>query len=646
MASQTVTNPTDLRIAIQQADTPDIITLDSTVGPYSSVGSLAKKQSPQPPIPIVSGAAGYTIDGDGSTINDTRIYQNNIDGPAPGTVTNLTLNYTTAAANTNAILRATEGTYNIGIDTSVPYGTGPVSITGNHSGWAGNSGVYMSLNSQTPNNYATTPSTAQLNLNKVTVDVEGQAGFNPADLNSGTAFLQSWNNSAGVNMEMTTFDEAGFRNSFHFATFSPTATSTPPTNSELLGEYNFKDVTFTRSANQTVRKRGNVLESVKANFDGTNTFENGSFLDISGNVSQITFVGGSLNNFHNIPADGYGIRVSGTSPSGQTLSGTTVTSGAMFDFTGPGLPLKYVNSADGAFTTLPAGIGTQYSINGANFSSLIAGGQGNDVISGNVISDWINGDSGNDSINSGSGNDFVLGGDGNDTIIGNGGNDTLNGGAGIDTVSFAGGSAVTVNLATGTATGQGNDVFSNFEDIYGSSNNDTLIGDSNANSINGNGGNDTINGGLGNDTLTGGAGQDRFQWFIGQGTDNITDFNPGTTNDFIVLQDTFTNTIAPATLLSSDYQGRGNLGAIQTPADSNKVVRIGTGESTTTINNFTKASFLNAYVLILNTTEGFGQLYYDADWGDTAGRELALNLTNITGQTALNSILANRFQVV
>jgi Ca2+-binding RTX toxin-like protein len=630
-----------LRFDIQKAAPTDIISLNPADSPFS-VGTLAKIECAIP----IEGGAGYTIDGNGSNINDTRIYQNNIDGPAPGTVTNLTLNYTTAAANTNAILRATQGTYNIGMNVSDPNGTGPVKITGNHSGWAGNSGVYMSLNSQTPNNTSTPPSTAQLNLSYVTVDVKGQAGFDPAKPDSGTAFLQSWNNSAGVNMENTTFDEAGFRNSFHFATFSPS--STAPTT--LLGEYNFNDVTFTRSANATVRKRGNVLESVKATFSGTNTFENGSFLDLSGNVSQVTFAQGSQNDFKNIPADGYGIRISQTSPSGQTLSGTAVTSGAMFDFTGPGLPLKYVNSANGAFTSLPAGIGTQYSINGANFSSLYAGGQGNDTISGDGLANWINGDTGNDSIDSGSGNDFVLGGDGNDTIIGGLGNDTTNGGAGIDTISYAGtGSAVTVNLATGIATGQGNDVFSNFENIVGTTTiatqpGDNLTGDSNANSIDGAGGNDIINGGAGNDTiiggtgldtLTGGSGNDLFRWVINSGTDTITDFN--STDDQFALTDIFAGTTGPATLNASDYLTNTSIASMS--SGNNKVREITNSQTTTQIMNNT-AAVTNTYALVFNSTLGYAQLVFDTNWADTANRQVCADLPSINS-LALTTAFSN-----
>lgn len=622
-----------LRLDIQAAGPGDTITLDPNDSPFSVV-TLAKIECSTP----ITGAAGYTIDGAGSTINDTRIYQNNIDGPAPGTVTNLTLDYLSAAANKTAILRASQGTYDL---TNV-------NITGNHSGWAGNGGVYMSLNSQTPNNVASPPSTAELNLTNVNVSVKGQTGFTPTS--GGTAFLQSWNNSAGVNITGSTFDEAGFRNSFHFATFS--GTSSPP--ATLLGEYNITDSTFTRSSNSTVRSRGNVLESVKATFDGTNTFENGSFLDISGNVNQITFAPGSQINFNNIPADGYGIRVSETSPSGQSLLGTAVTAGAMFEFIGSGLPLKYVNSADGSFTTLPAGIGTQYNINGQTVSGLIAGGQGNDTINGNNTSDWINGDSGNDFIDGKSGADILLGGLGNDTIIGGAGNDTLNGGDGIDTISFAGGTGVTVNLAAGTATGQGIDTFSNFENLIGTNSADTLTGDANANyidggasgdtidggagddtidggagadsiiggtgndSLNGGTGNsiDTINGGIGNDTiiggqgndlLTGGAGIDTFAYTAtspAEGNDTITDFLAGT--DFLAFSKIPFGNLPFGTLNAANFQSGAGLTQATTPA--------------------------NTPTFVFNTTTS--QLIYDLNGGTAGGTS---NIAILTGVTSLSN---------
>ena len=60
----------------------------------------------------------------------------------------------------------------------------------------------------------------------------------------------------------------------------------------------------------------------------------------------------------------------------------------------------------------------------------------------------------------------VVGSNLNDTITGNAVNNVIDGGGGIDTVRFNGvAAAVTVNLTTGTATGQGTDTLLNIENV-------------------------------------------------------------------------------------------------------------------------------------------------------------------------------------
>src|SRR5439155_14293186 len=121
-----------------------------------------------------------------------------------------------------------------------------------------------------------------------------------------------------------------------------------------------------------------------------------------------------------------------------------------------------------------------------------SGGDGNDSltsiegISGSPFTDILTGDANNNSIN------------------GRGGNDTIDGGAGSDTINFANSpSGVTVNLALGTSSGgDGNDIFTNIENIRGSPFADTLTGDANNNFIEGGGGNDIIDGGAGFDTAS------------------------------------------------------------------------------------------------------------------------------------------------
>jgi Ca2+-binding RTX toxin-like protein len=89
----------------------------------------------------------------------------------------------------------------------------------------------------------------------------------------------------------------------------------------------------------------------------------------------------------------------------------------------------------------------------------------------------------------------------NNIISGGAADDTLSGGAGSDTVSYAGATtAVTINLASNVATGQGRDVLSGFENATGGTKADTLIGNSGKNVLDGSGGADRMTGGFGNDT--------------------------------------------------------------------------------------------------------------------------------------------------
>jgi Ca2+-binding RTX toxin-like protein len=124
----------------------------------------------------------------------------------------------------------------------------------------------------------------------------------------------------------------------------------------------------------------------------------------------------------------------------------------------------------------------------------IDGGGGNDKLNGGKgRDDFVVGNSGNDTVNGGPGGlDFVLGLDGDDALIGGGGK--------FDTASFAEASAgVTVDLAAGTATGEGTDTLTGIGDIFGSPGNDALRGDA---SETGNGfyplgGDDSVDGGGG-----------------------------------------------------------------------------------------------------------------------------------------------------
>ncbi len=157
------------------------------------------------------------------------------------------------------------------------------------------------------------------------------------------------------------------------------------------------------------------------------------------------------------------------------------------------------------FPNLPAVFGTEFNdtnlrgtanaerICGLGGNDTIYGAKGNDAINGNQGDDNLNGELGDDIVRGGQGNDSVNGGEGNDKLYGDLGNDILNGNQGNDTV----------------AGGEGNDI------VRGGQDNDTVLGEA---------GNDTLYGDNGNDRLSGGAGSDIFVYYVGNGNDEITDF--------------------------------------------------------------------------------------------------------------------------
>lgn len=139
-------------------------------------------------------------------------------------------------------------------------------------------------------------------------------------------------------------------------------------------------------------------------------------------------------------------------------------------------------------------------IHGGDGTDDIHGDDGNDYIFGGAGGDTIYGDAGDDMICGNGDDDTIYGGAGSDTIYGDLGDDTIDGGTGIgiDTIDYsAGTSALSVNLATGTATGAtgGTDTISNVERIIGTSFDDTITGSAKA---------DILEGGDGNDYITSG----------------------------------------------------------------------------------------------------------------------------------------------
>ena len=134
-----------------------------------------------------------------------------------------------------------------------------------------------------------------------------------------------------------------------------------------------------------------------------------------------------------------------------------------------------------------------------------------DTLLGNAAANLLRGLAGDD----------VLAGLGEaDTLEGGLGADTLQGGDGDDVASYAaaaGGVAVNLATARGSAGEAAGDILQGIEALHGSAHADTLAGDAGANTLSGAAGADSLSGGQGDDVLAGGAGADTLQG--GEGRD-------------------------------------------------------------------------------------------------------------------------------
>lgn len=158
----------------------------------------------------------------------------------------------------------------------------------------------------------------------------------------------------------------------------------------------------------------------------------------------------------------------------------------------------------------------------------------------------FHGRGGDDVLVGGDGGDTLYGDSGNDTLIGRYGDDTLIGGTGSDTVVYDHNDIV-VDLALGTASGQGSDTLDGIENVTTADGDDVIGGSDAANlllagagndvvdglggkdRIEGHAGNDSLHGGAGNDTLDGGSGFDVLDG--GTGVDTLTGFHHA--DDFV-----------------------------------------------------------------------------------------------------------------
>jgi|688.fasta_scaffold12355_5 Ca2+-binding RTX toxin-like protein len=581
-----VSNSTELRAAIQAAKGTDftagalgdpIIELIGT-GSFSSAITLGKRSSTNP-APFAY--TGYTVQGAGSSadtsavLEDTRIFQQNIDSAfSPGTVQNLRLNYS-SSSNGNALLSVTS-------TAARTLTIKNVNFTGTTTGWSSNGNLYMSLRSFSN----TSPLNTTFTLDNVKVEITGQNnGFTASPTSGGSAFFHNWNNAGVVTIKDSVFDEGGFRSSFNFNNFG-TLTTTPPNtppNNIISGN------TFKRTTNANVRDEGNRLQNVTATLS-SNTFSDGSFIDLHGNISGITF---NSNTFNTI-ADGYGIRVTSPNTGSPTFSGTNT-------FTGPGLAIRYINSTPSTSSPVANNFlnygstpnsPTAFSVGGRSYERLIAFGQGADnynlFTTLGAQNAWISADNGNDTITAGSGNDYLFGGAGNDNLSGNAGADIIDGG----------------------------------------------IGD------------DRLLGGTGVDTLTGGLGADTFRWSNSGDHDLVTDFNASLGDKIGITPNTFQSfasiTSGSATVLNNRITLLTNSNVLGTAGSVGPPVVAPSGIMGLTVNP-TGTTAQTGFVMYFDSILNRGLLVYDQNWRDTTGRQVCFTFDTLQTLASVSSLTAAQF---
>jgi Ca2+-binding RTX toxin-like protein len=173
----------------------------------------------------------------------------------------------------------------------------------------------------------------------------------------------------------------------------------------------------------------------------------------------------------------------------------------------------------------------------SGFENAEGGGHG-DALIGSAAVNVLNGRAGGDALAGGDEDDELQGGDGNDSLAGDGGDDQLRGNGGSDTASYAGSAGpVTIDLRSGTGTGQGSDTLQGIENATGGASDDGILGTDQANVLNGGGGNDTIFGLHGDDDLRGSSGSDAVD--AGGGGDTIAGGDGGDTLAGVTGSDVF-----------------------------------------------------------------------------------------------------------
>jgi Ca2+-binding RTX toxin-like protein len=187
---------------------------------------------------------------------------------------------------------------------------------------------------------------------------------------------------------------------------------------------------------------------------------------------------------------------------------------------------SYAGSAAGVRVYLNQGEGHDGDAEGDKLIGIenLVGSSHNDGLGGDASDNTIEGGAGDDHLSGGDGNDVLRGGADDDWLGGGLDADVLDGGTGSDGIRYyASAAGVTVNLATGTASGgdADGDVLISIEKVSGSTHDDVLTGDD---------GNNWFFGHQGSDVLQGNGGADIFAFKklcsgLARAADRIMDFS-------------------------------------------------------------------------------------------------------------------------
>ena len=398
----------NIRAAINAAANGDTIQLTTGTFDITSSGFSTTSPGTSPATFARFGNKSLTFKGvsqGGSIVNgNPRIFTVQQDGasgiPTDINLQSMTLNY---SGGSGYILQFGDKIYAAGADpcgnqyfNSVNVIRGvdivDVAFSGTSAGGNGAAGTYMEISSG-----YTAAGAAPLNFNfaNSTVNLTGQAGFNPAVPSGGSAFLQAQGD--GISITGSNFNENGYRNSLSIWNSSNVLIDS--------NAFSHPAYPFVRASGETIRNSSGVVS--------LNSFSDGTYLDLRDFCNDTLNIKG--NSFLMTDAKNPAGLFGGSGPFGILLRDTSAFSSLTFgngidaNYFQDGLVFKNTTSTATSFTGEFSVYLTKSDIFGP-FTKAIVGGTASDNLTGLATSgpDWISGDLGNDTLTGGAGSDAFV----------------------------------------------------------------------------------------------------------------------------------------------------------------------------------------------------------------------------------------------